>query len=45
MTITRYVRAFFQALAMTLRGETIATDFIGIVEDYVARNYRSRGPA
>ena len=31
--------------AMTLRGETIATDFIGIVEDYVARNYRSRGPA
>ena len=31
--------------AMTLRGETIATDFIGIVEDYVARTYRSRGPA
>ena len=31
--------------AMTLRGETIATDFIGIVDDYVARNYRSRGPA
>jgi (E)-4-hydroxy-3-methylbut-2-enyl-diphosphate synthase len=31
--------------AMTLRGETIATDFIGVVEDYVARTYRSRGPA
>ncbi|MEO7935880.1 MAG: flavodoxin-dependent (E)-4-hydroxy-3-methylbut-2-enyl-diphosphate synthase [Dokdonella sp.] len=31
--------------AMTLRGETIASDFIGIVENYVAQKYRQRGTA
>ena len=31
--------------AMTLRGETIASDFIGIVENYVAQKYRQRGAA
>jgi hypothetical protein len=30
---------------MTLRGDSIASDFIGVVEDYVARTYRSRGQA
>ncbi|MCW5579631.1 MAG: 4-hydroxy-3-methylbut-2-en-1-yl diphosphate synthase, partial [Dokdonella sp.] len=29
--------------AMTLRGEHIAQDFVGIVEDYVARRYAQRG--
>src|SRR5215467_4102638 len=29
--------------AMTLRGENIARDFVGIVEDYVARKYRPIG--
>ncbi len=31
--------------AMTLRGETIASDFIDIVENYVAQKYRQRGTA
>lgn len=31
------------AKAMTLRGENIATEFIGVVEDYVARRYTARG--
>jgi len=30
------------AKAMTLRGENIALEFVGIVEDYVARRYASR---
>ena len=30
------------AKAMTLRGENIAQDFVGIVEDYVARKYAAR---
>ncbi len=29
--------------AMTLRGETIASDFIEVVEDYVVRRYQQRG--
>ena len=29
--------------AMTLRGENIAREFVGIVEDYVARNYKPIG--
>jgi len=29
--------------AMTLRGEHIATEFVGVVEDYVARRYAQRG--
>ena len=29
--------------AMTLRGENIALDFVGIIEDYVARKYAQRG--
>ncbi|MBL0164849.1 MAG: flavodoxin-dependent (E)-4-hydroxy-3-methylbut-2-enyl-diphosphate synthase [Xanthomonadales bacterium] len=29
--------------AMTLRGDSIASDFIGVVEDYVARKYQQRG--
>ena len=29
--------------AATLRGETIAQDFVGMIEDYVARNYKTRG--
>ena len=29
--------------AMTLRGENIARDFVGVVEAYVARKYASRG--
>jgi (E)-4-hydroxy-3-methylbut-2-enyl-diphosphate synthase len=29
--------------AMTLRGENIAREFVGIVEDYVARTYRPMG--
>jgi len=29
--------------AMTLRGENIAREFVGIVEDYVARNYQAIG--
>ncbi len=29
--------------AMTLRGDTIAQDFVDVVEDYVARKYLSRG--
>src|SRR5690606_37858028 len=29
--------------AMTLRGENIAAEFVGIVEDYVARKYVQRG--
>ena len=28
---------------MTLRGENIAGEFIGVVEEYVERSYRSRG--
>jgi (E)-4-hydroxy-3-methylbut-2-enyl-diphosphate synthase len=31
--------------AMTLRGDTIAMDFVGIVEDYVARRYAQRAQA
>ncbi len=31
--------------AMTLRGETIASDFIDIVENYVAQKYQQRGAA
>ena len=31
--------------AMTLRGDSIASDFIAVVEDYVARNYAARGPS
>jgi (E)-4-hydroxy-3-methylbut-2-enyl-diphosphate synthase len=30
------------AKAMTLRGENIANDFVGVVEDYVARRYQHR---
>jgi len=30
------------AKAMTLRGENIADDFVGVVEDYVARRYATR---
>jgi (E)-4-hydroxy-3-methylbut-2-enyl-diphosphate synthase len=30
------------AKAMTLRGENIALDFVGVVEQYVARRYKSR---
>jgi (E)-4-hydroxy-3-methylbut-2-enyl-diphosphate synthase len=30
------------AKAMTLRGENIAQEFVGVVEDYVARRYRAR---
>ena len=30
------------AKAMTLRGENIAQDFVGIIEDYVARKYAAR---
>ncbi|MEO7326248.1 MAG: flavodoxin-dependent (E)-4-hydroxy-3-methylbut-2-enyl-diphosphate synthase [Dokdonella sp.] len=30
------------AKAMTLRGENIANDFVGVIEDYVARRYQSR---
>jgi (E)-4-hydroxy-3-methylbut-2-enyl-diphosphate synthase len=30
------------AKAMTLRGENIAHDFVGVVEDYVARRYKPR---
>jgi (E)-4-hydroxy-3-methylbut-2-enyl-diphosphate synthase len=33
------------AKAMTLRGENIAHEFVGIVEDYVARRYRARAHA
>jgi (E)-4-hydroxy-3-methylbut-2-enyl-diphosphate synthase len=29
--------------AMTLRGDNIAHDFVGVVEDYVAKKYASRG--
>ncbi|NCT67304.1 MAG: flavodoxin-dependent (E)-4-hydroxy-3-methylbut-2-enyl-diphosphate synthase [Rhodanobacteraceae bacterium] len=29
--------------AMTLRGDNIASEFVGIVEDYVARRYAARG--
>ena len=29
--------------AMTLRGDNIASEFVGIVEDYVARKYAQRG--
>jgi (E)-4-hydroxy-3-methylbut-2-enyl-diphosphate synthase len=29
--------------AMTLRGDNIASEFVGIVEDYVARRYTARG--
>ena len=29
--------------AMTLRGENIALEFVGIIEDYVARKYAQRG--
>ncbi len=29
--------------AMTLRGENIAREFVGVVEDYVARTYAQRG--
>ena len=29
--------------AMTLRGEGIARDFVGIIEDYVAKHYAQRG--
>jgi (E)-4-hydroxy-3-methylbut-2-enyl-diphosphate synthase len=32
-------------LAMTLRGEGIVPEFLGILEDYVARRYPSREPA
>jgi (E)-4-hydroxy-3-methylbut-2-enyl-diphosphate synthase len=31
--------------AVTLRGENIAEEFVGLVEDYVARRYRSRAHA
>ncbi len=31
--------------AMTLRGENIADEFVGVVEDYVARRYAVRHPA
>jgi (E)-4-hydroxy-3-methylbut-2-enyl-diphosphate synthase len=31
--------------AMTLRGENIAADFVGVVEDYVAKRYGSRAHA
>jgi (E)-4-hydroxy-3-methylbut-2-enyl-diphosphate synthase len=31
--------------AVTLRGENIAQEFVGIVEDYVARRYRARAHA
>ena len=31
------------AKAMTLRGENIANDFVGVIEDYVARKYAARG--
>ncbi|WP_300614942.1 flavodoxin-dependent (E)-4-hydroxy-3-methylbut-2-enyl-diphosphate synthase [Dokdonella sp.] len=31
--------------AMTLRGENIATEFVGLVEDYVARRYAARASA
>jgi (E)-4-hydroxy-3-methylbut-2-enyl-diphosphate synthase len=30
------------AKAMTLRGDNIATEFVGVVEDYVARRYAAR---
>jgi (E)-4-hydroxy-3-methylbut-2-enyl-diphosphate synthase len=33
------------AKAMTLRGEKIAQEFVGVVEDYVARRYRARAHA
>jgi len=33
------------AKAMTLRGENIAQEFVGIVEDYVARRYQPRAHA
>ncbi|MEO5561495.1 MAG: flavodoxin-dependent (E)-4-hydroxy-3-methylbut-2-enyl-diphosphate synthase [Dokdonella sp.] len=33
------------AKAMTLRGENIANDFVGVIEDYVARRYQSRAHA
>jgi (E)-4-hydroxy-3-methylbut-2-enyl-diphosphate synthase len=33
------------AKAMTLRGENIANDFVGVVEDYVARRYQPRAQA
>jgi (E)-4-hydroxy-3-methylbut-2-enyl-diphosphate synthase len=32
-------------LAMTLRGEGIVPEFLGILEDYVARRYPTREPA
>jgi (E)-4-hydroxy-3-methylbut-2-enyl-diphosphate synthase len=31
------------AKAMTLRGDNIANDFVGVVEEYVARRYAARG--
>jgi (E)-4-hydroxy-3-methylbut-2-enyl-diphosphate synthase len=31
------------AKAMTLRGENIAQEFVGVVEDYIARKYRPTG--
>jgi (E)-4-hydroxy-3-methylbut-2-enyl-diphosphate synthase len=33
------------AKAMTLRGDNIAQEFVGVVEDYVARRYRARAHA
>jgi (E)-4-hydroxy-3-methylbut-2-enyl-diphosphate synthase len=30
------------AKAMTLRGENIAQEFVGIVEDYVSRKFAAR---
>ncbi len=33
------------AKAMTLRGENIANDFVGVIEEYVARRYQSRAHA
>ncbi|MEO5626765.1 MAG: flavodoxin-dependent (E)-4-hydroxy-3-methylbut-2-enyl-diphosphate synthase [Dokdonella sp.] len=33
------------AKAMTLRGDNIANDFVGVIEDYVARRYQSRAHA
>jgi (E)-4-hydroxy-3-methylbut-2-enyl-diphosphate synthase len=33
------------AKAMTLRGENIANEFVGVVEDYVARRYKQRAHA
>jgi (E)-4-hydroxy-3-methylbut-2-enyl-diphosphate synthase len=28
---------------MTLRGENIADEFVGVIDDYVARRYAARG--